>query len=82
VQANFQCGLKLPDQLSPGFKQFYGEFQSYLDYIIRWDYEILPQLQNENVSKTELNKLKQRYDELLVESRRMCRRFVGPHSVL
>lgn len=53
-----------------------------MEYIIKWDYEILPQLQMENISKTELQKLKNKYDQLLVEAKEMCKRFVGPHSVL
>jgi len=48
---------------------------------LKWDYEILPQLQNE-ISKGELNRLKNKYENLLNQSREMCRRFTGPHSVL
>jgi len=40
----FNCELELPSELSQNFKLFYVEFQSHLDYIIKWDYEILPQL--------------------------------------
>lgn len=36
----------------------------------------------ENVSKAELQKLKNKYDSLLAEAKEMCKRFVGPHSVL
>lgn len=72
----------MPDQLSPTFKEFYEEFQSHLDYIIKWDYEILPQLQNEHVTKQELARLKSRYEQLLSQTKEMCKRFIGPHSVL
>lgn len=39
-------------------------------------------MQMENVSKAELQKLRNKYDKLLAEAKEMCRRFVGPHSVL
>lgn len=37
----------------------------YLDYILKWDYEILPQLQSESISETELERLRQKYSNLL-----------------
>ena len=61
----FNCELELPSELSQNFKLFYVEFQSHLDYIIKWYYEILPQLQSEAVSKQELAKLRVKYEQLL-----------------
>lgn len=77
-----QAVLSPPQALSANFKRFYAEFESYIDFILRWDYEILPQLQVEQVSKHELARLKTKYDNLLTQSREMCRRFTGPHCVL
>ena len=34
------------------------------------------------MSKQELAKLRQKYEQLLAQSKEMCKRFVGPHSVL
>lgn len=41
-EISFGCELALPEQLSSEFQAFYQEFQACMEYIIKWDYEILP----------------------------------------
>lgn len=74
--------LTPPSMLSSQFKRFYSEFESNIDYILKWDYQILNQLQSERLNKGDLTRLSQHYGNLLNKSREMCRRFTGPHSVL
>lgn len=69
--------LQPPSHLSPAFKRFFAEFENNIDFILRSDYEILPQH-----CKAEQKRLKNKYENLLTASRDMCRRFTGPHSVL
>lgn len=71
-----------PAHLSPRFKRFFSEFEGNIDYILRYDYEILPQLMSPFVCKAEQKRLKNKYENLLNQSKEMCRRFTGPHSVL
>jgi len=71
-----------PSHLSPNFRRFYQEFEGNIDYILKYDYEILPQFFSQTLCKSEAKRLKTKYENLLNQSREMCRRFTGPHSVL
>ena len=74
----------LPPQsrLSDNFKRFYQEFERNIDFILKQDYEILPNQRTQTICKAESKRLKQKYENLLNQSKEMCRRFTGPHSVL
>lgn len=72
--------LPPPSRLSANFKRFYQEFEGNIDFILKWDYEILPNAPT--IAKAEAKRLKNKYENLLNQSREMCRRFTGPHSVL
>ena len=45
--------LQPPSHLSPAFKRFFSEFENNIDFILRSDYEILPQQRSPFACKAE-----------------------------
>lgn len=79
-----QYTLTLPAQLNQNqnFARFFHEFNNNIDYILKYVYKLLPQTQTQHLSNSEKTRLTQKYDNLLIQSKEMCKRFTGPHSVL
>ena len=96
IQKLLKQKLIINDKLSPQFKTFYDTFEQNIDFIIQYEYNILPQQKsyqtfggaataedpgNSNQRARELM-LKKKFDNLIKNSQKSCKSFTGPHSVL
>jgi hypothetical protein len=71
-----------PSHLSANFKRFFTEFEHNIDFILKYEYEVHTLLRMGTVNKVEQFRLESKYKNLLAESKKMCHKFTGPHSVL
>jgi hypothetical protein len=81
----YSCCLPLPQQLSPSFGRFAQEFNSNIDYILKYTYRLIASqtaVSSTTLSNAEKVRLQTKYENLLGQSKEMCKRFTGPHSVL